>query len=83
MCAYSLEKGSSFFQGILVVRETEINAHCPCFQVFITKFRDTLVCREALYLFIYLFTSDSQPPCRDTQVYRDTAVENHCDRFLL
>ena len=30
-----------FLQGILVVRETEIYAHCPCFQVFITKFRDT------------------------------------------
>ena len=46
MCAYSLEKGSSFLQGILVVRETEIYAHCPCFQVFITKFCDTLVCRD-------------------------------------
>ena len=46
MCAYSLEKGSSFLQGILVVRETEIYAHCPCFQVSITKFRDTLVCRD-------------------------------------
>ena len=46
MCAYSLEKGSSFLQGILVVRKTEIYAHCPCFQVFITKFCDTPVCRD-------------------------------------
>ena len=39
-------RSSSYLQGILVVRETEIHAHCPCFQVFITKFREKLVCRD-------------------------------------